>query len=99
MPEVRLLAPWTNADGEIFAAGEVISVGDDEARDLNARGHASLIEEEKKMEQQQTTSGVYDARLQRKDTPEGKAQQAQAEQQQQAQQAQQDKSPDQPRKK
>lgn len=64
MPEVRLLANWTNQDGEIFAAGQVIPVGDDEARDLTARGHASLIEEEKKLEQQTATNAVYDARLQ-----------------------------------
>ena len=93
MPEVRLLAPWTNADGEIFAAGEIIGVSDDEARDLNSRGHASLIEEEKKMEEQQATSGVYDTRLQRKDTPEGKAQE------QQQQPAKQPEPPEQPKKK
>ena len=99
MPEVRLLAPWTNTDGENFAAGEVISVSDDEARDLNARGAASLVEEEKKMEQQQTTSGVYDARLQRKDTPEGAAGKAQQAQVEEAKQAQQDRTADQPKKK
>ena len=70
MPEVRLLANWTNVDGEVFAAGEVINVGDDEARDLNARGHASLVEEEKKLEEQQSTSAVYDASLQRPNVPE-----------------------------
>lgn len=69
MPQVRLLAPWTNADGEPFASGEVIEVSDDEARDLNARGHASLVEEEKKLEDQQATSGVYDARLTRETAP------------------------------
>lgn len=69
MPDVRLLAPWTNSDGEVFAAGEVIPVSDDEARELNGRGAASLIEEEKKLEDQQATNAVYDARLQRPETP------------------------------
>lgn len=74
MPQIRLLAPWTNADGENFAAGEVIEASEDEARDLNGRGHASLVEEEEKLAQQQATSGVYDARAQRPGTPQGKAQ-------------------------
>jgi hypothetical protein len=48
MPKVRLLAPWTNEKGEPQAAGAVVDVSDEQARDLNARGQASLIEEEEK---------------------------------------------------
>jgi hypothetical protein len=69
MPQVRLLAPWTNAKGEPQASGAVIDVSDDEARDLSARGHASLLEEEKKLEQQQATSAVYNDRLTRESAP------------------------------
>jgi len=70
MPQVRLLAPWTNAKGEPQASGAVISVSDDEAKDLSARGHASLIEEEKKLEEQAATSAVYNETLKRESTPE-----------------------------
>lgn len=69
MPQIRLLSPWTNPDGEVFAAGEVIEASEDEARDLNNRGMASRVEDEKKLEEQHATSAVYDARLQREDTP------------------------------
>lgn len=69
MPQIRLLAPWTNADGEPFAAGQVIEASEEEATDLNNRGMASRLDDEKKLEEQQATSGVYDARLQRPDTP------------------------------
>jgi hypothetical protein len=69
MPQVRLLAPWTNAKGEPQASGAVIDVSDDEARDLTARGHASLIEEEKKLEEQQAISAVYNDRLTRESAP------------------------------
>ena len=69
MPQIRLLAPWTNKKGEPQAAGAVIDVSDDEARDLTARGHASLLEEEKKLEDQQATSAVYNATLTRESAP------------------------------
>jgi len=68
MPQVRLLAPWTSAAGP-QASGAVLDVSDEEARDLTSRGHASLIEEEKKLEAQVATNAVYDARLQRPETP------------------------------
>jgi len=69
MPKIRLLAPWTNDKGEPQAAGAVIDVSDEQAQDLNGRGQASLVDEEKKLEEQSATSGVYDARLQRPETP------------------------------
>jgi hypothetical protein len=51
MPKVRLLAPWIDDKGEPQAAGAVIDVSDEQARDLNGRGQASLIEEEEKVAQ------------------------------------------------
>jgi len=73
MPKVRLLAPWTNDKGEPVASGAVVDVSDEQAKDLNARGHASLVDEEKKLEEQQVTNAVYDARLQRPATPQPEA--------------------------
>jgi hypothetical protein len=70
MPKVRLLAPWTNSKGEPQASGAVIDVSDDEARDLNGRGQATLVEEEEKLaQQQQQAGGTYDARLERDKAP------------------------------
>ena len=69
MPQVRLLAPWTNTKGEPQAQGAVINVSDDEAKALTARGAASLIEEEKKLEEQQATSAVYNDTLTREHAP------------------------------
>lgn len=76
MPEVRLLAPWTDNEGQPYAAGEVIDVSDEDAVALNNRGAASLVSEEKKLEEQHATSAVYGARLERSQTPTGKAQAA-----------------------
>jgi hypothetical protein len=69
MPQVRLLAPWTDSKGDPQASGAVINVSDEEARDLNNRGVASLLDEEQKLEEQELTSAVYDARLQRESAP------------------------------
>ena len=74
MAEVRLLAPWTDDKGDHYAAGEVVDVSDEDATALNNRGMASLVSEEKKLEEQHATSAVYGARLQRAETPAGKAQ-------------------------
>jgi hypothetical protein len=65
MTMIRLLAPYTDAGGEPHAAGAVINVPNDEAVALNNAGKASLLEEEKKLEEQAPTNAVYDARLQR----------------------------------
>jgi len=70
MPKVRLLAPWTNENGEPQASGAVIEVSDEQARDLNSRGQATLIKEEEKLEaQQQAQGGQYSSRLERPASP------------------------------
>jgi hypothetical protein len=74
MVQVRLLAPWNNAKGEPQAAGAVIDVSDEEAQDLGNRGMISRLDEEKKLEEQTHTSGVYDARATRAGTQPASAQ-------------------------
>jgi hypothetical protein len=69
MPKVRLLAPWTDENGEPHAAGAIVDVSDEQATALNNAGKASLLEEEKKLEEQAPTNAVYDARLQRPEAP------------------------------
>ena len=93
MPEVRLLAPWSNSKGEPQAAGAVINVSDDEANELGNRGMISRLDEEKKLEQQGETNAVYNASLTRQGTAEGKAQ---GEAQPQTQRPQQPPQPQQP---
>jgi hypothetical protein len=46
MTKIRLLAPWIDEKGEPQASGAVIDVSDEQAKDLHARGQASLIEDE-----------------------------------------------------
>ena len=86
MVQVRLLAPWNNSKGEPQAAGAVINVSDEEAQDLGNRGMISRLDEEKKLEDQQHTSGVYGERATREGTAPlagQQAQEAQAREQQQ----------------
>jgi hypothetical protein len=68
MPKIRLLAPWTNEKGEPQAAGAVIDVSDEQARDLHDHGQASLIEEEEKAAQA-AQEGSYSAVLTRETAP------------------------------
>jgi hypothetical protein len=69
MPKIRLLAPWTNEKGEPQAAGAVIDVSDEQARDLHDHGQASLIEEEEKAAQAAQEGGSYSAILTRETAP------------------------------
>jgi hypothetical protein len=68
MPKIRLLAPWTNEKGEPQAAGAVIEVTDEQARELHDRGQASLIEEEEKAAQAAQQDGSYADRATREGT-------------------------------
>jgi hypothetical protein len=67
MPKVRLLAPWTNDKGEPQAAGAVIDVSDEQARELHDRGQASLISEEEQVAAA-TEGGSYAERATREGT-------------------------------
>ena len=69
MTQVRLLAPWTNDKGEPQAAGAVIDVDEETAIALSNRGMVSRLDDEKALEEQQITSGVYDARVSRAKAP------------------------------
>jgi hypothetical protein len=81
MPKIRLLAPWTDDKGEPRAAGAVIEVTDEQARELHDRGQASLVEEEEQLAKA-AEQGSYSDRATREGTaPLGGGQQAEAPQQ------------------
>ena len=61
MPKVRLLAPWTDKNGNPYAPGGVADVDDETFAELRADGKASSVEDEEKAAEAAKT-GNFNAR-------------------------------------
>jgi len=66
MPEVRLLAPFTDKDGNNYASGEIVDFDADTVKGLRADGKASLIADEDAA-QKRAAEGNFSARTDRAD--------------------------------
>jgi hypothetical protein len=72
MPEVRLLVPYTDKDGNHYAADEIVEFDKDTVATLRADGKASLIEDEEKAEKA-AKEGNFSARTSRENVAGTKA--------------------------
>lgn len=78
MPEVRLLSPFTDKDGNHYAAGEVIDFDAATVATLRADGKASLIADEEAAAKA-ANEGVYGAHVSREDVGHTKAEETKKE--------------------